>query len=74
MKKKPTSQKTIWRKVKYPGIFMDAQILQVSRYHLYMVLEGKRESKILMQRYCELKERQRQEDETFANQKRKEIA
>lgn len=43
------------RKVKFPGICADAQILGCHRVHLYEVLTGKRTSHSLKQRYHAMK-------------------
>ncbi len=40
---------------KYPGITTDATTLGVHRIHLYLVLDGRRESRSLMARYQALK-------------------
>jgi hypothetical protein len=47
-------------KNRFKGIVADAWTLQVNPSHLWRVLSGKRESKILMDRYRELKKQQRQ--------------
>lgn len=47
------------RKVRFPGICEDAQELGVTRVHLWMVLTGDRKSKRLMQRYRDLKAKQK---------------
>ena len=40
---------------KYPGIVRDATGLGVTRVHLWLVLEGQRESLLLKRRYAALK-------------------
>jgi hypothetical protein len=39
------------RRTRFPGICTDAELLGVSREHLYRVLTGERESKSLLERY-----------------------
>ncbi len=43
------------RRVRFVGICADARKLGVSREHLYRVLTGKRQSRLLLKRYLELK-------------------
>ncbi len=43
---------------KYPGIIRDATELGVTRVHLWRVLTGERDSRLLMARYSALKARQ----------------
>jgi molybdenum-dependent DNA-binding transcriptional regulator ModE len=43
-------------RIKYPGISEHAKQLGVSRLHLWMVLQGRRESRRLMHRYRKLAE------------------
>jgi len=49
------------RIIKHPGLVADARALGVSYPHLWMVLEGRRESKSLMARYKALKTSQSEE-------------
>lgn len=42
-------------RVKFAGICADAQRLGVSRVHLWLVLTGARQSRVLRQRYLALK-------------------
>ena len=58
MKQEPKIRK---RKIKYPGIVKDAELLGISRKQLFCVLEGERPSKSLTRRYHELKARQEEE-------------
>jgi len=53
-----TQAKTKNGRVKYPGISEHARRLGVSRLHLWMVLQGRRESRRLMERYRRLEVRQ----------------
>jgi hypothetical protein len=41
-------------RVKYPGIGAAAQVLGVSRFHLWSVVEGRRQSRRLLRRYQDL--------------------
>jgi hypothetical protein len=43
------------RKVKYPNIGVDAAALDVTRQHLWEVLQGNRPSRSLLRRYRALK-------------------
>jgi len=43
------------RKVKYPNIGMEAELLGVTRQHLWEVLQGNRTSRSLRRRYRALK-------------------
>ena len=42
------------RRVRFPGICTHADLLGVTREHLWQVLSGRRESRRLMKRYLEL--------------------
>ena len=55
LRKQPAQCKQKARRVKYRGIVADAEALNVSRIHLWFVLEGRRESELLLKRYRELK-------------------
>jgi len=59
--KKPhwrTGKPCINKRTKFPGITQDAKTLGCNRIHLYLVLDGRRESKSLTRRYKELKKQQ----------------
>lgn len=51
-----TTQTKRSQRIKYPGISEHARRLGVSRLHLWMVLQGRRESRRLMNRYRKLNE------------------
>lgn len=53
-----TTQTKRSQRIKYPGISEHARRLGVSRLHLWMVLQGRRESRRLMERYRRLEVRQ----------------
>jgi molybdenum-dependent DNA-binding transcriptional regulator ModE len=49
------------KKTRYKGIVADAKQLGVTYQHLWQVLEGRRESRSLLDRYRALKEQQKAE-------------
>jgi hypothetical protein len=52
---KTTKKRYTPQNPQFPGIVRHAQILGVTRIHLWFVLKGLRESKTLLLRYRELK-------------------
>lgn len=52
---------------RFPGIVQDAELLGVTRTHLYLVLTGQRGSASLMQRYRKLKRNQKSHSDTPGN-------
>lgn len=63
---KSRSKKAKRSPVQHPGIVAHARALNVSRIHLWFVLTGVRESKILNRRYRELMRKLKSEKEVKA--------